>query len=346
MKKGLTLVLAIIMAISLVGCSSKESSTTSTTQADNAQTSAADISDTKKELQRLTIGAAGTGGTFYIWGAGVSSVLNSKYPEEFDINVMASGGPAQNCELLHQGEVELGFVTSFVASDYYNGTGIANSECSELRTLFPMYNSYLHIFSLADPDLTKLSDMNGKVVATGTPGGSSQIVGDAIIEELGYTPSSISPISLTQVMDNMKDGQCDIGMAVSNYPVSSLVELQATHPFQLIQMTDDELAKLKATNAGYGEGMIPAGTYTGQTEDYNTLSFFTLCLVTSEMDEDMAYKITKYIFESLPELGEAVGNVSEVIAESVLASPIPIHPGAARYYREVGVTIPDDMVIK
>jgi TRAP transporter TAXI family solute receptor len=207
-----------------------------------------------------------------------------------------------------------------------------------------MYNSYLHIFSLQDSGLTKLSDMNGKVVATGTPGGSSQIVGDAIIDILGYTPASTSPISLSQVMDNLKDGQCDIGMAVSNYPVSSLVELQATHPFQLIQMTDDELAKLKATNAGYGDGLVPAGTYEGQTADYNTLSFFTLCLVTSDMDEDTAYRLTKYVFESLPELGEAVGNVKEVIAESILASPIPIHPGAAKYYKEVGVAIPDDMI--
>ena len=344
MKKGLALVLAMIMALSLVGCGSEQTTTTTAAPASEAQTTASGNTSASKELQRLTIGAAGSGGTFYIWGAGISSVLNSKYPEEFDINVMASGGPAQNCELLHQGEVELGFVTSFVAADYYNGTGIATVECPELRTLFPMYNSYLHIFSLADSGLTKLSDMDGKVVATGTPGGSSQIVGDAIIDVLGYKPASTSPISLTQVMDNIKDGQCDIGMAVSKYPVSSLVELQATHPFQLIQMTDDELAKLKATNSGYGDGLVPAGTYEGQTADYNTLSFFTLCLVTSEMDEDTAYRITKYIFESLSELGEAVGDVKEVVAESVLTSPIPIHPGAAKYYREVGVTIPDDLV--
>lgn len=344
MKKALALILAACCVLSLVACSAPAEEPAQEPAEQATEATEPETAAEPRELQRLTLGAAGSGGTFYIWGAGLSSVINSKYPEAYDVSVMASGGPAQNCELLHQGECQLGFVTSFVAYDYYNGTGIATAECPELRTLFPMYNSYFHLFALADSDVNGISDINGKALATGTPGSSSQIVGDAIIELFGLTPTSTSPISLSQVMDNLKDGQVDVGMAVSAYPVSSLVELQATHDFKLIPISDDELAKLKEYNSGYGDGVIPAGTYNGQDADYNTLSFWTLCLATSEMDEQTAYELTKYTFENLEDLGAAVGNVSEVVAENVLGSPIPIHPGAARYYKEIGVNVPDELI--
>lgn len=293
------------------------------------------------ELQRYSLGAAGSGGTFYVWGAGWSSVINSNIGDQYDVSVLTTGGPQQNCDLLHTNECQLGFSTAFVAADSYNG--ISTSEkYTDLRVLFPMYSSYLNVFTLADSDINSFEDMNGKHIGTGTPGGSSQIVGDAIISDFGLKPREASALDLSAVIDGMKDGSIDAGFAVSSLPVPALTELEASNEIKLIPFTDEQL-KLLMDEGKYTQGTIPAGTYKGQEEDVDTLTFWTLCLTNDEMSDDDAYNLTKATFEYLEQIGEAVGSTDEVLEENILNSPIPLHPGAIKYYEEKGVEIPDEL---
>lgn len=291
-------------------------------------------------VPRLRLGAAGSGGTFYIWGAGWSSLINTLGKQE--VSVQVTGGPQQNCQLLHQGDVNLGFSTAFVASDAY--TGKTTSEpYTDLRTLFPMYSSFLHIFTLETSGINKLSDINGKHLATGTPGSSSEIVGNKIVSALGLRPREISPISLSNVVDGMKDERIDAGFAVSNLPVPALVELQTTHKVKYLELTKQELDKVMKSGA-FTLGTIPAKTYKNQPNKMTTLTFWTLCLTTDKLPDAVAYELTKATFENVKKLGESVGSVEEVVAINVLNSPVPIHPGAAKYYKEIGIKIPTNLI--
>ncbi|MEL7563533.1 MAG: TAXI family TRAP transporter solute-binding subunit [Dehalobacterium sp.] len=290
---------------------------------------------------RLVLGAAGSGGTFYVWGAGWSSVINTRM-SNYDVSVQVTGGPEQNCQLLHQGDIQLGFSTAFVAGDAYKGV-TTEEPYTDLRALFPMYSSFLHVFTLADTGINSLIDFKGKHIATGTPGGSSEIVGNKIIEVLNLQPREVSPLALSAVIDGMRDGQIDAGFAVSALPVPSLVELETTHKINYIQMTDTEIDKIMA-NGSYTLGTIPAGTYKNQDNDIKTLTFWTLCLTNDKLSDDQAYDLTKATFENVSAIGESVGNVKEVIAKNILNSPVPIHPGAARYYKEIGIDIPNTLL--
>lgn len=294
------------------------------------------------ELQRLSLGAAGSGGTFYIWGAGWSSAINTNLSGAYDVSVIVTGGPEQNCELLHQNEVQLGFSTAFVAGDMYNGV-TTDQPYSDLRALFPMYSSFLHVFALADAGIGSLQDFSGKHIATGTPGGSSEIVGNKIIEQFDLQPREVSPIALSAVVDGMRDGQVDAAFAVSALPVPSLVELETTHDITYIQMADEEIDALLESGS-YTVGTIPANTYKNQDTDIKTLTFWTLCLTNDSLSDQAAYDLTKATFDYLTEIGAAVGSVDEVLAENILNSPVPIHPGAIRYYQEMGVEIPDNLI--
>lgn len=291
-------------------------------------------------VPRLKLGAAGSGGTFYIWGAGWSSLINTLGKQE--VSVQVTGGPKQNCQLLHQGDVNLGFSTAFVASDAYTGK-TTTEPYTDLRTLFPMYSSYLHIFTLDASEINKLSDISGKHLATGTPGSSSEIVGNKIVTALAFKPREISPISLSNVVDGMKDGRIDAGFAVSNLPVPALVELQTTHKVRYLELTKPELDKVMKSGA-FTLGTIPANTYKNQPNKIKTLTFWTLCLTTDKLPDDVAYELTKATFENVKELGKSVGSVEEVVAKNILNSPIPIHLGAAKYYKEIGIKIPDNMI--
>ena len=290
---------------------------------------------------RLILGAAGSGGTFYVWGAGWSSAINSNLGN-YDVSVQVTGGPEQNCQLLHQGDIHLGFSTAFVAGDAYKGV-TTKEPYSELRALFPMYSSFLHVFALESSGITSLGGFKGKHIATGTPGGSSEIVGNKIIEQLKLAPREISPISLSAVVDGMRDSRIDAAFAVSALPVPALVELQTTHKIHYIQMTKAEIDEIMA-NGSYTLGSIPAGTYKNQPDPVETLTFWTLCLATDKLPDDVAYELTKATFDHLEAVGAAVGNVSEVLVENILNSPVPIHPGAVRYYREKGVDIPAALI--
>lgn len=289
---------------------------------------------------RLRLGAAGSGGTFYIWGAGWSSLINTL--GKYEVSVQVTGGPQQNCQLLHQGDVDLGFSTAFVASDAYTGKTTPETY-ADLRALFPMYSSYLHIFALESSEINKLLDINNRHLATGTPGGTSEIIGNIIVKALDLKPREISPISLSNVIDGMKDGRVDVGFAVSDLPVPSLVELETSHKVNYIELTKDEINKIMQCGA-FTLGTIPANTYKNQDKAIETLTFWTLCITTNRLSDDIAYDLTKATFDNVNKLGESVGNVKEVIAQNILNSPIPIHPGAAKYYEEIGVEIPENLV--
>jgi TRAP transporter TAXI family solute receptor len=299
------------------------------------------ISEAASSMNRLVLGAAGSGGTFYTWGAGWSSVINSKL-KNYDVSVQVTGGPAQNCQLLHQDDVQLGFSTAFVAADAYNGVN-TEEPYTDLRVLFPMYSSYLHIFTLEGSGIKSLGDFTGKHIASGTPGSSSEIVGNKMIEVLKLEPREVSPITLSAVTDGMRDGRIDAAFAVSDLPVPSLVELQTTHKVYYIQMKDEEIEKMMA-NGSFTTDVIPANSYTNQPNDVKTLTFWTLCITNSRLSDESAYELTKATFENLKDIGAAVGSVKGVLQKNIINTPIPIHPGAVKYYKEIGLEIPAKLI--
>lgn len=292
---------------------------------------------------RLQLGAAGSGGTYYIWGAGWAQLMNSCVPG-VDIAVEVTGGPVGNLQLLQNREVDLGMTTGFIASQAYNGVEWAKGKKHDrIRAIFPMYSSLLHMYSLQSKGIVGIGDFNGKHISTGTAGSTSDTAGRAVLEVLGITPRRISSLVLNTAADGLRDGTIDAGFAVSAAPAPFMMDLETTHRIKHISLTLEQQAAILA-QLPYSEGVIAKGTYRYADTDINTIAFWNFMVADKDLPDGLVYELVKATFENQKKLEAIDPSAKEVQHKNILYSPIPLHPGALKYYREVGLAIPDRLV--
>jgi uncharacterized protein len=327
-------ILLAIIALALVGCSSNESNT-SANENDSK-------SKTQKE-QKLLLGTSSQGGTYYVWGGGWADIIGKKVPG-VDVAVEVTGGPNSNIQLIESGEMDLGYVTAWLAGEAYNGEGWADKKYKKIRAIFPMYASVMHMYSLQDSGIKSISDFAGKNVSTGGPGSTSAIAGEGLLDVLGIKPARISAVPTSASVDGLRDGTIDSGFAVTGVPGPFMLDLETTHEVQHIGLTKAEMKKAIEKYPYWSEAIVPKGTYKHQKEDLLLPGFWNIAIASSELSDDVVYNLVKTTFESQKDLLAVDPSAKETLVENVKYSTIPYHPGAVKYFEEVGVEIPDHLL--
>ncbi|MCM3714576.1 TAXI family TRAP transporter solute-binding subunit [Alkalihalobacillus oceani] len=334
--------LMVILTLALVGCSSQGGTSESSDSESNVS-----HNDTSKEEKveeyRLLLGTSSQGGTYYVWGGGWADIIG-KNVAGTDIAVEVTGGPTSNIQLIESGEMDLGFVTAWLGGEAYNGEGWADQKYTKIRSIFPMYASVMHMYSLKDKGITSMSDFTGNNVSTGGPGSTSAEAGSGLLDVLGIEPSRISAIPTNTAIDGLRDGTIDAGFAVTGVPGPFMLDLETTHEVQHIGLTEEEMKKALETYPYWSEAIIPNGTYKHQEEDILLPGFWNIAIASSELPEDLVYNLVKTTFEKHEDLLAVDPSAKETLVENVQYSTIPYHPGAVKYYEEVGIEIPDHLM--
>ncbi|MFM1652827.1 TAXI family TRAP transporter solute-binding subunit [Brevibacillus sp. B_LB10_24] len=333
-KQGIVTLLALISTLSILfaGCGTTQEGQTPSNQG-----------QAKPVETRLLLGTSSQGGTYYVWGGGWAKIMGETVPGT-DISVEVTGGPASNIQLIQKGEMDLGFATSWLAGEAYSGTGWAKEKYDQIRAIFPMYASVMHIYSLKDKGIKTIGDFNGKHVTTGAPGSTSDLAGRALLEVLGVKPSKISSLPTNTAIDNLRDGTVDAGFAVTGVPGPFMLDLETTHTIQHIGLSQEEMDKVIGQYPYWSQGVIPKGTYKHQTEDTPVVAFWNIAIASKNLSEDLVYNLVKATFEKHEALLAVDPSAKETIMENVINSTIPLHPGAIKYYREKGMQIPDNLI--
>jgi TRAP transporter TAXI family solute receptor len=303
----------------------------------------------------LAVVTGSTGGTYYPVGTIFATVWNKELGASLNLQASAqsSGGTAENLNMLKQGEAELAIAMTNLAWFSYSGTemyqGKPNADLRMITGLWPDVTQYV---VAVNSKINSIADLKGKRFCTGAVGSGTEYSSKAInriigglvekdyrAEHLGYFESSAA----------MQNGQLDGFNAEGGVPTSAVSEIFASATaVKLLEFSDADYQKLSAEVPFYVKYIIPANTYKGQTKNINTIGVKCALIGTSKISDEVAYSITKIMYEKLTELQASHKALEYMTLERAVEGlpPIPLHPGAVKFYQEKGIAIPINLLPK
>ena len=295
--------------------------------------------------QNLSIATGGTGGVYYPMGGGIASVL-SKHVPGMQATAEVTGGSVDNLKLVGSGKPYIGFTMTDAGQDAFRGEDKFKGNKVALKTLMILYPNRMHLVSVEGRGVAKMADLKGKRVSTGSPGSATEVMAFRLIEAAGLDRDKDlkrERLGVAESVNAVKDGKIDAFFWVGGLPTAGVTDLANT-PGTKLKMVDHAEA-VAAMNKKYGnlyvEDVIPKDTYKGMDTDNKQATVMNILVAHESMDEKTAYNIVKTIFDKRDDLiavhKEAVN--FKLDNQKAGATPIPFHPGAAKYFAEKGVKL-------
>lgn len=294
--------------------------------------------------QQLSIATGGTGGTYYPLGGGLAEMINS-HIEGASAVAEVTGASVENMGLVWRGDSDIAFALADTVYQAYNGTGdFEGRQLDNIRALASVYPNAVQLVTLADSGIESLEDLRGKRVSVGAPGSGTELNARAVLEANGISYDDFTPqrLNFNETADAIRDGDIEAGFWSVGPPTSSILNLATTRDIRLVGLSEEEVAKAREAEPVFAGYDLRAGLYEGMEEAVHTISIPNVLAVSSEMDEELAYQITKMLFEQTDELIAVHPAANDTTVEfSVNSTPVAFHPGALRYYEEVGAEVQD-----
>lgn len=294
--------------------------------------------------EQLSIATGGTGGVYFPMGGGLAEIINAQI-DGYSATAEVTGASVENMGLIATGDADLALALADTVQQAYSGTGrFEGQQLPMVRGLASMYANMIHIVALEGSGITSLADLRGKRVSIGAPGSGTEVNAGAILAANGITYDDIDEqrLNFNETADALANGDIDAGFWSVGAPTSSILNLATTNGVTLIALSDAEMAAARAADPAFAVTTLPGGTYPGVDADMQVLGVPNVLVVSSEMSDDLAYAITSAMFENIADLIAVHPAANETtVPFTMTATPIPLHPGAIRYYTEIGADIPD-----
>ena len=297
-----------------------------------------------QQAQRISITTGGTGGVYYPLGGGMANLL-SKYVPGLQATAEVTGGSVDNLKLIGSGKAEVGFTMVDAAHDAAQGVDKFKSGKVSAKTLMVLYPNRMQVVTVEGTGINTMADLKGKRVSTGSAGSGVEVVAIRTLEALGLDPKKDikqERLGASESVNAIKDRKIDAFFWVGGVPTAALTDLAATPGVKMKLLDHADLAD--AMNKKYGplyvKGTIAAGSYAGQDKPVAIIDVWNILVATDKMSDRMAYDIVKTLFEKKADL-VAVHKEAENIdlKNQTVQTPMPFHPGAAKYLAERGVKV-------
>ena len=326
MKKIFALVLALVMALSLVACGS-------------APADGGDGNTPAPAKLRFVTG--GESGTYYAFGSVIAQHATNN--AGVDVVGLVGNGSQSNVMELLDGNAELAFCQSDVMAYAYEGTNlfaeVGAIDC--FSTVAALYMEQVQIVTL-DPEIKTVADLAGKKVSIGAAGSGVYFNAIDILGVYGLTEADIVPTyqGFGDSANALKDGQIDAAFVVAGAPTTAITDLATTKDVHLVALDDEHVAKLLETSPYYAKNVISADTYTGLDGDVTTVAVGAVVLAANTVSEDAVYALCADIFDNAADLVSSHAKYGELSLEyGASIASVPYHPGAAKYFAEKGFTV-------
>lgn len=334
MKRLLLILLAL--ALILTGCGGK---TTEPAQEAIEESAEGEVKEEPVDRSMfITVASGPTSGLYYPIAGGFASTIEEL---GYKTSVQSTGASVENINLILGDRAELAIVMADAVQQAYQAFGAFEGEepKEELRGLMSLYPNYVQLVTTEDTGIETFYDLKGKRVGVGAPNSGVELNARLMFEAHGMTYDDIRAdyLNYGEAIDQMRNGMIDAAFVTSGIPNATIMDLGTSHKIKIIPIEGEGMEYLKEHYPFFTANIIPAGTY-GNEEDVNTASIMNLMLVNHKVPEEVVYDITKAIFEDLS-LIHASHSTAEahINIESVMDGMIvPLHPGAEKYYKEVG----------
>lgn len=281
-----------------------------------------------------------TTGVFYSLGAGLST-LWTKEMEQL-VASQASNGSVENLNLMSKGEANLAFTTVNIAYDAYNGEGsFKGKRYDGVRILGNLYPNVSHIVVVDNEDIQSIEDLKGKSFVFGAAGSSTELESKLVLEAHGVSIDDVNAnyVGFTEATDLIRNGQVDGVNIYSGVPAAATTELISTIDSKVLSFSPDAIDQLVKEYPWNFKYVIEANTYDKQPEPITTVGQYSTIVIDESVSEDAAYRLTKLLWENVDELKESYSIANQFDPQKAIegTAGVPLHPGAIKYYKEIGV---------
>ena len=289
----------------------------------------------------INVLTGGTSGVYYPLGVALSKIYGEKI-QNVRPTVQATKASVENLQLLQQGKGEIAFTLGDSLDAAWKGDEEAGfkSPLKKLRGITAIYPNYVQIVASKDSGIKTLADLKGKRLSVGAPKSGTELNARAILAAAGMTYKDLGKIEylpFAESVELMKNRQLDATLQSAGLGVASLRDLATS-----VEITVVEVPAAVVDKAGppFVKVSIPANTYTGQTAAVPAAAVVNYLVTHEGVKEETVYQMTKAVFDSLPDLAAAHAAARSIKLESALEGmPLPLHPGAARYFKEKGLKV-------
>ena len=289
----------------------------------------------------LNLVTASPGGVYYVYGEELAKILTEKLG--ITVNPMPTQGTVHNVQLLDSGGAQVGMTTMGVALEGWNGTGdwTKGKRHRNMRALFPMYDTPFQAVALRRSGITDLAQLDKKRIGIGPRAGTSGAYIPAILKLLGIS----AQLNFGSIEDSVADliaGHDDAFLRLGGAPVPAIQEAEAKGPLTFIGPSPQQMEAIRKAMPEFSPSTIAAGTYRSLDKDYFTIGMFNFAIGRPDLPDDLIYQLVKAAFENQPRLLKVHPAASETLLQNVDKNTfLPFQPGAVRYYREIGISIPE-----
>ena len=291
---------------------------------------------------RLSIATGGTGGVYYPYGGAIARVI-SEHLAGVEVTAEVTAASVDNLKLIRDHKSDIAFTLADTLDDAVKGHGAFTGGAVPARALAVLYSNYTHLVAHGASGVSRVADLTGKHVSLGAAGSGTELIATRILRAAGLDPGrDFSPVNLgvSQSVDALKDGKIDAFFWSGGVPTAAVLDLANTPGarWRLVP-NDDVLESLQSTYDAslYSRLSVPSAAYAGLPADVAVVGVSNLLVVHQEMSEQLAYDITRLLFEHQAELIAVHPEAARLsLATASTGSPALFHPGALRYYRERG----------
>ena len=278
------------------------------------------------------------GGSWYPLAGAIADAIQKEIP---GVTIAVSpGAGVANVEGLELGKCEIAFSNSSSAVDALNGRPPYKKKMEMLRQLANLYPQYFQVVVVEDSGIKSIADLKGKIISPGRRGDTGEFLAAQALQVYGLSYKDMAKVHHVAYSDSvalMKDGHAHAYILGTTIPGSSIIDLAADRKIRLLSLPDDKIQALQKLNAGYLKRIIPKGTYPGVDYDVHTVGYFTHLIISAKLPDDLVYKITKTLAANLPRFADVVKDMKGVTSKDLaLDIGVPCHPGALKYYKEMG----------
>lgn len=294
----------------------------------------------RAQTKFIAVLTGGQSGVYYPLGVALSQLYGRVLPDA-KVTVQSTKASAENLNLLQAGRGEIAFSLGDALSDAWKGDKEAGfaTPLKKLRAVAGIYANYIQIVASGDSGIKTLADLKGKRISVGAPKSGTELNARAILKAAGLSYSDFAKVeylAFGESVELMKNRQLDATLQSAGLGVASIRDLAASIPIRIVPIPAEVVDKVG--DAAYQAAVIPANTYTGETTDTPTVAIKNFLVSRQGVPDDEVYAMTKVMFDNFPQLASAHNAAKGITkAGATTGTIVPFHPGAERYYREVGL---------
>jgi TRAP transporter TAXI family solute receptor len=291
---------------------------------------------------RLSIATGNTGGVYYPYGGGFAKVIGESLRVQATAEVTAAS--VDNLKLIQQRKVDVAFTLADTLDQAVRGSGpFERTGPVKVRALAVLYPNYTHVATTAASRIDRIADLRGRIVSTGSPGSGTELIAFRVLRAAGIDPDRDirrQALSVNASVDALKDGKIDAFFWSGGLPTASILDLASSIGITAKLLANDDVLPVLQRQYGaalYSRLVMPPHSYPGLTTPLGVIGVENALVVHESMDEQLAYDLTRVLFEKQAELAAIHPEARHLsLATALEGSPAPFHPGAVRFYRERG----------